>query len=288
MRFIKMHGLGNDFVITAAKSIPPDPGDLARQVCDRHFGVGADGLVFILPSENADLRMCIFNPDGSEAEMCGNAIRCVAKYAFESGMVERTELRIETGAGVLVSRLIVEAGLVKEVEVNIGRPVLDRKRIPMQGPPGGVINEPLDVSGAVYRITAVSFGNPHCVLFVPDVSAINLPVVGPVIENHPAFPCRTNVEFVEVLSQDSILVRVWERGAGETLACGTGACAAVVAGFLNGLTDRRVLVRLPGGNLSIFWAEDDQVYMTGPAAAVFNGQWISKESSTTINRRHHE
>ncbi|HIE12938.1 MAG TPA: diaminopimelate epimerase [Desulfotomaculum sp.] len=276
MQFIKMHGLGNDFVITVGESIGPDPGELARRICDRHFGVGADGLVFILPAESADLQMRIFNPDGSEAEMCGNAIRCVAKYAFESGMVERTEFRMETGAGVLSPRLFVEAGLVKEVEVDMGRPVLERERIPMQGPPGRVINEPLDVAGEAYRITAVSFGNPHCVVFVTDVSAINLPVVGPVIENHPAFPRRTNVEFVQVLSPDSTQVRVWERGAGETLACGTGACAAAVAGFLNGLTGRRVLVRLPGGDLSIFWAEDDHVYMTGPAVAVFEGRWISE------------
>ncbi|MEW6573080.1 MAG: diaminopimelate epimerase [Bacillota bacterium] len=273
MDFVKMHGLGNDFVITVGESVPPDPGDLARRVCDRHFGVGADGLVFLLPSRNADLQMRIFNPDGSEAEMCGNAIRCAAKYAFESGLVEHIELRIETGAGILVPRLSIDAGRVREVEVNMGKPVLERSLIPMKGPPGRVVDEPFDVAGETYRITAVSFGNPHCVLFVPDVSAINLPVAGPVIENHPAFPRRTNVEFVQVLSPQDVSVRVWERGAGETLACGTGACAAAVAGVLNGLTGRRVLVRLPGGELLISWSEDDNVYMTGPAVEVFTGQW---------------
>ncbi|MEW6447000.1 MAG: diaminopimelate epimerase [Bacillota bacterium] len=273
MRFIKMHGLGNDFVIMVGESIAPDPGDLARRICDRHFGVGADGLVFILPSEKADLRMRIFNPDGSEAEMCGNAIRCVAKHAFESGIVDRTELRVETGAGVLVPRLFVDRGRVREVEVNMGRPVLERNLIPMQGPPGRVINEPFYVAGTEYQVTAVSFGNPHCVIFVPDVSAMDLPSIGSAIENHPAFPRRTNVEFVQVLSPGDVRVRVWERGAGETLACGTGACAAAVAAILNGLTGRRVLVRLPGGELSIVWSEDDHVYMTGPALEVFRGQW---------------
>lgn len=274
MRFIKMHGLGNDFVITVSESIASDPGALARRVCNRHFGVGADGLVFIVPSETADFRMRVFNPDGSEAEMCGNAIRCVAKYAFESGMVDRTELRVETGAGLILPRLLMEAGRVKQVEVNMGKPLLDRNQIPMQGQPGSVISEPLDVAGVIYRITAVSLGNPHCVIFVPDVSAADVSKIGPVIEKHPAFPRRTNVEFVQVVDAENARVRVWERGAGETLACGTGACAAAVAGVLNGLTGRRVLVSLPGGELSIFWSENGYVYMTGPAVQVFTGQWL--------------
>jgi len=273
LQFVKMHGLGNDFVVVTAERIVSDPEDLARRVCDRHFGIGADGLVFILPSVRADLQMRIFNPDGSEAEMCGNAIRCVAKYAFEAGLVRRAELKVETGAGILSPRLHFDGKQVKEVEVDMGEPVLERGLIPMTGPPGRVINEALTVYGKNFWITAVSFGNPHCVIFFSDVSAINLSILGPRLENHPAFPRRTNVEFAQVLAPDRIRVRVWERGAGETLACGTGACATVVAGVLNGLSDRRVWVELPGGELFISWAEDNHVYMTGPAAEVFRGEW---------------
>lgn len=273
MRFIKMHGLGNDFVVVQAEEVVSDPEELARRVCDRHFGIGADGLVFILPSARADLRMRIFNPDGSEAEMCGNAIRCVAKYAFESGLVRRPELKVETGAGIIKPRLHLEVGRVKEVKVDMGEPVLERGQIPMAGPPGRVVDENLTVYGKTFRITAVSFGNPHCVIFLPDVTSVELSIIGLKIEHHPAFPRRTNVEFVQVLTPNRIRVRVWERGAGETLACGTGACAAVVAGVLNGLCDREAWVELPGGELFIVWAEDNHVYMTGPAAEVFRGEW---------------
>ncbi|WP_334110569.1 diaminopimelate epimerase [Thermodesulfitimonas autotrophica] len=277
LRFLKMHGLGNDFVVVKADSVPEQPDTLARVVCDRHFGVGADGLVFILPSEKADLRMRIFNPDGSEAEMCGNAIRCVAKYAYESGMVRKTALRVETGAGILMPRLHLAGERVATVEVDMGEPVLERGAIPMDGPPGCVINELLTVAGESFRVTAVSFGNPHCVIFVSDVAAVDLAALGPKIEHHPAFPRRTNVEFVQVLDPERIRVRVWERGAGATLACGTGACAAAVAGALNGLTGRQVRVGLPGGELFIRWAADNHVYMTGPAAAVFAGEWLGEE-----------
>ncbi|RJX18125.1 MAG: diaminopimelate epimerase [Ammonifex sp.] len=275
MRFIKMHGLGNDFVVVVESKVSPDAADFARRVCDRHFGVGADGLVYILPSDTADLRMRVFNPDGSEAEMCGNAIRCVAKYAYESGMSKREQLRVETGAGVLIPRLEIEDGKVIQIEVDMGEPIFERGLIPIAGPPGRVVAEPLAVDDGMFEITAVSFGNPHCVIFVPDVSAVKLDVTGPKIERNPAFPKRTNVEFVQVLERDALRVRVWERGAGETLACGTGACATAVASFLNGLTDRKVTVSLPGGDILVTWADDNHVYMTGPAAEVFRGDWPS-------------
>ncbi|MCL6561126.1 MAG: diaminopimelate epimerase [Firmicutes bacterium] len=285
MQFVKMHGLGNDFVVVRARRVLPGAEELARRVCDRHFGIGADGLVFVLPSEKADLRMRIFNPDGSEAEMCGNAIRCVAKYVYENGLHKKTELRVETGAGIMVPRLRVSGEEVTEVEVDMGEPILEREMIPVAGPPGRVLSEPLLVDDEVFRITAVSFGNPHCVIFLPDVASLKLNVVGPKIENHPAFPKRTNVEFVQVLSTKAIRVRVWERGAGETLACGTGACASVVAAFLNGLTERKVKVSLPGGDLLVFWDEKNHVYMTGPATEVFRGEWpqgkTEEESFTT-------
>jgi diaminopimelate epimerase len=268
-----MHGLGNDFVVFVNAEIPPDVSELARRICNRRFGVGADGLVYILPSAEADLRMRVFNPDGSEAEMCGNAIRCVAKYAYENGLSEKQELRVETGAGVLVPRLKLEEGKVTQIGVDMGEPILERGLIPVVGPPGRVVAETLPVDGQLFEITAVSFGNPHCVIFVPDVSSVKLHVTGPKIEHNPAFPRRTNVEFVQVLARNVMRVRVWERGAGETLACGTGACASAVASFLNGLTDRKVTVILPGGELSVDWAEDNHVYMAGPAAEVFRGDW---------------
>jgi diaminopimelate epimerase len=273
LRFVKMHGLGNDFVVVKAIGVPNRVGELAQLVCDRHLGVGADGLVFMLPSAKADLRMRVFNPDGSEAEMCGNAIRCVAKYAYEDGFQRKTKLRVETGAGILIPRLRIKDGKVTEVEVDMGEPVLERGLIPVTGPPGKVLDEPVTVDGDTFRITAVSFGNPHCVIFLPDFEQLKLDVIGPKIEKHPVFPKRTNVEFVQVVDKGAIRVRVWERGAGPTLACGTGACASAVAAFLNGLTGRKVKVSLPGGDLSIFWDDDNHVYMTGPATEVFRGEW---------------
>lgn len=277
MRFVKMHGLGNDFVLAEVEQLPPDTSDLARRLCDRHFGIGADGLVFILPSDQADLWMRIFNPDGSEAEMCGNAIRCIAKYAFESGMVNKTELTVKTRAGLLRPRLILNDKKVTEIEVDMGEPILERNLIPMNGPPGQAIGEPLSIDAHTFRITAVSFGNPHCVIFIPDVTGIEIEVLGPKIENHPAFPRRTNVEFVQIINPQEIRVLVWERGAGATLACGTGACASAVAANLNGLTGRRVRVSLPGGDLSVAWGDNNHVYMTGPATEVFRGDWPDNE-----------
>ncbi|BAF59981.1 MAG: diaminopimelate epimerase [Pelotomaculum sp.] len=276
MHFTKAHGLGNDFILVDCfkeKVNPEDFPGLAVKMCDRHFGVGADGLVLLLPSPSADVSMRIFNPDGSEAEMCGNAIRCVAKYLYERGMVKADRIRVETLAGVMIPELLVEEGRVRLVRVDMGEPRLERSEIPMEGPPGRVLGEPLETGGAVYRITAVSMGNPHCVIFVQDLDAVPFQTAGPLIETHPAFPRRTNVEFIQVLTPEEIKMRVWERGAGETMACGTGACAAVVAGVLNGYTGRRVTVHLKAGDLFIEWPEGKHVYMSGPAEEVFSGEY---------------
>ncbi|NPV27313.1 MAG: diaminopimelate epimerase [Firmicutes bacterium] len=273
MEFTKMHGLGNDFVIVngCRETIPSDYCTLAKKVCDRHFGVGADGLVFILPSERADVRMRIFNSDGSEAEMCGNVIRCVAKYLYEREIVKGVFIRVETLAGIMMPEVILENGRVTGARVDMGEPILERQLIPMLGDPGRAVNEPIIVNGKELRITAVSMGNPHCLVFVPQLDKIPFRVWGPEIEHHPLFPRKTNVEFIEVINPNEIRVKVWERGVGETLACGTGACACVVGGVLNGKTGREVVVHLPGGRLNIEWAKNGRVYMTGPATEVFSG-----------------
>lgn len=276
MRFTKVHGLGNDFILVNCQEEKVDPGkapELARAMCHRCRGVGADGLVLLLPAEQGDAGMRIFNADGSEAEMCGNAIRCVAKYAHEHDLVKKERIRVETPAGMIVSELILENGLIKSVRVDMGRPRLERAEIPMAGPSGPVVGEPLAIGDISYNVSAVSMGNPHCVIFVPDVGAIPLEDVGPRIERHDAFPRRTNVEFVQVLDRDEVIMRVWERGAGETMACGTGACAVAVACALNDLTGRKITVHLKGGDLLIEWAADNHVHMTGPATEVFTGDY---------------
>ncbi|MQL53860.1 diaminopimelate epimerase [Desulfofundulus thermobenzoicus] len=276
MRFYKVHGLGNDFILVDLFNQEWPPGEdlpaAARRLCHRQFGIGADGLVLIQPSRQADVHMRIINADGSEAEMCGNAIRCVAKYLYERGGMHREEIRVETGAGVMIPRLLTEGGKVKAVRVDMGPPRLERREIPMIGPPGKVVNEPLVLDGQTFYITAVSMGNPHCVLFVPDVEQVDLGGLGPGLEKHPFFPRKTNVEFVQVLNDGEVKVRVWERGAGPTLACGTGACATTVACVLNNHTGRSVHVHLPGGTLFIEWAADGHLYMTGPAEEVFCGE----------------
>jgi len=276
LRFTKVHGLGNDFILVDAaveKELPEDPSGLAVQVCNRHFGVGADGLVLIKPGDKADIAMRIINSDGSEAEMCGNAIRCVARYAYERGLVNKTVLRVETAAGIMVPELVMEKGKVKAVRVDMGEPRLEREEIPMTGPAGRVVNEPLQAGEDCFFITAVSMGNPHCVIFVPDAAAVALDTLGPRLETHPAFPRKTNVEFVQVLNVKELRMRVWERGAGPTMACGTGACASAVAAALNGHTGRQVRVHLSAGALDIEWAVDNHVYMTGPAEEVFTGEY---------------
>ncbi len=277
MQFFKVHGLGNDFILVdlVKQEWPGGEEDLpgaARRLCHRQFGIGADGLVLVRTSQKADVFMQIINADGSEAEMCGNAIRCVAKYLYERGGIKKEVMHIETRAGVMVPRLVLEKGRVRAVRVDMGAPRLERQDIPMIGSPGRVVSEPLVVEGQTFHVTAVSMGNPHCVLFVPEVDQVDLSVLGPKLEKHPLFPRKTNVEFVQVLSRDEVKVRVWERGAGPTLACGTGACATVVAGVMNNYTGRVVKVHLPGGTLHIEWMEDDHLYMTGPAEEVFCGQ----------------
>lgn len=276
MRFTKVQGLGNDFVLINCleeEFVTPDFPGLAVKTCNRYFGVGADGLVLLLRSDKADFLMRIFNSDGSEAEMCGNAIRCVAKYLFEHGLVRKEKIWIETLAGIRVPELLLEAGEVRLVRVDMGEPRLDRLEIPMAGPAGQVVGEVHEIEDVEYRLTAVSMGNPHCIIFVPELDQVGLNTAGPRVESHEAFPHKTNVEFVQVISGDEIKIKVWERGAGPTLACGTGACAAVVAGFLNGYTGRKVTVHLAAGDLYIEWAEDNHVYMTGPAEEVFSGDY---------------
>ncbi|MBI3923391.1 MAG: diaminopimelate epimerase [Armatimonadetes bacterium] len=276
MRFTKMHGLGNDFAIvdpSVQEITETQFPELARKWCDRHFGVGADGLIFVLPTERADFRMRIFNPDGSEAEMCGNGIRCFGKYVYEHGLSRRNPLTVETLAGLQTLDLNVEHEVVKSVEVDMGQPILRRSQIPMSGEDSeSVIGEPLDVEGAECTITCVSMGNPHGVLFVEDLDQVPLSVLGPQIETHPAFPQRINVHFAQVLSPTEVRMRVWERGAGITLACGTGACAVLVAGVLTGQTERKATVHLPGGPLQIEWKANGHLAMTGPAAEVFDGE----------------
>lgn len=274
MNFVKMHGLGNDFVIFEAESW--EDADrfqpYAKLVCDRNFGVGADGLVAIGKDQEMDIFMRIFNPDGSEPEMCGNASRCVARYAYEKGWVKSTGLSVRTLAGPRYPVVELEGDTVKSICVDMGEPILERKLIPMLGE-GSNAKVGLDTAHGVQEITAVSMGNPHCICFVPDVEQVPLAQWGRELEIHPMFPAKTNVEFVQVVKRDELIMRVWERGAGITLACGTGACATLVAAVLNGHTDRKALIHLLGGDLIIEWNEENNhVYMTGPAVEVFQGQ----------------
>ena len=273
MKFTKMQGCGNDYVyVNCLEATVPNPPAAARFVSDRNFGIGSDGLILILPSDKADFRMQMFNSDGSEAEMCGNGIRCVAKYVFDHRLTSKREIDIETKAGVKRLQLNASGGVVKTVRVNMGAPRLERAQIPMLGKAGRVIAEPLEAHGERFVISCVSMGNPHAITRVERVADYPVAKYGPAIEKHAVFPERTNVEFVEVISRGEVSARTWERGAGETLACGTGASATAVACHLNGWTERRILVHLLGGDLEIEWGADDNVYMTGPAAEVFSGE----------------
>ncbi|OHB74968.1 MAG: diaminopimelate epimerase [Planctomycetes bacterium RBG_16_64_10] len=276
MRFTKMHGAGNDYIYVDCFHVPMPkaPDQLARRMADRHLGVGGDGLILICPSAIADARMRMFNADGSEAEMCGNGIRCVAKYLYEHGLCPQPTMTIETGAGVLRLDLQVGAGRVDRVRVDMGLPRLAAAEIPttLSGDP--VVDVPLTVDGKTLAVTCVSMGNPHCVTYVDELTDGCVLGWGPKMERDRHFPQRTNVEFVQVLSRAEVRQRTWERGAGETLACGTGACAVCVAGVLSGRTDRRVTVHLQGGDLVLEWqADNHHVYMTGPAVEVFQGEW---------------
>lgn len=273
MRFTKMHGLGNDYVyVNCFKEQVDNAPALSRYVSDRHFGVGSDGLILICPSGKADFRMDMYNADGSQAEMCGNGIRCVAKYVYDYGLTDQTEISVETLAGIKYLKLTVEDGKVSKVRVNMGEPILDPALIPVNVPDQPPVRVPIEAGGKKWEMTCVSMGNPHAVVFIDKVSDLDIEAVGPAFENHPLFPRRTNTEFVELLDREHANMRVWERGSGETLACGTGACAVGVACVLNGLTEDKLTVHLLGGDLEIFWdRQENQVYMTGPATVVFDG-----------------
>lgn len=275
MKFTKMHGAGNDYVYVNcfAEPVPRDIPATSIAVSDRHKGIGADGLILICPSEVADARMRMFNADGSESEMCGNGVRCVAKYVYDHGISRKDRLQIETGRGVLALDLETSRGLVQRVRVNMGTPILESAKIPTTLPGDPPIRQMLSAAGRDFPVTCVSMGNPHCVTFVEQLNDDWVLRVGPEVERHPAFPRRVNAEFIQIVSPREFHMRVWERGSGETQACGTGACASAVAGVLAGLTERRVLAHLPGGDLELEWAESGEVYLTGPAVEVFSGEW---------------
>jgi len=276
MKFIKMHGLGNDFVFLDHFSVAADEDypKLAKKLCHRQFGIGADGLIVILPSKVADARMRIINSDGTEPEMCGNGIRCFARYVYDQGLVIHNPMRVETLAGVLTIHLTIKEAQVQGVRVDMGEPILRADLIPVLGQGEPVVGETLEVLGETFLYTAVSMGNPHCVIFVEDFATLDFERLGPAIEKHSLFPRKTNVEFIEVNSPRELTMKVWERGAGPTLACGTGACASAVAAVLNHKTEREVTVHLPGGDLLIEWGLDNHIYMTGPATYVFKGEWL--------------
>jgi diaminopimelate epimerase len=274
MKFTKMHGLGNDYIyMNCFDEGIENPGDLAVRLSDRHKGIGSDGLVLIMPSAGCDFRMRMFNADGTEAQMCGNASRCVAKYVYDNGMTDHTEITLETLAGTRQLRLFLEDGKVKTVRVDMGEPVMTASDIPVALPLDEIIDCPVFFPSETRRITCISMGNPHAVTFVDDVDRIPLKLWGPEMECYPLFPERINVEFVQRVSPEHLKMRVWERGAGETQACGTGACAALVAAVLTDETKRKATVSLPGGDLAIEWQTDDNhVYMTGEAVTVFTGE----------------
>jgi diaminopimelate epimerase len=279
MKFTKMHGIGNDYVyVDGQKEKITDKAALARRISDRHTGVGSDGLIIIHPGREADFEMEMYNSDGSRAEMCGNGIRCVGKYVYDHGLTDKTELSVETLAGIKYLKLEVEQGRVQAVQVDMGKPILNPEAIPVEADREPVLMEDFLVDGQHYLLNCISMGNPHAVLFLDTCpEALPLEILGPKFENHPRFPKRTNTEFARVLDRETIEMRVWERGAGETMACGTGACATAVAAVLNGLTEEQVTVRLRGGDLVIRYdREQDRVYMTGAAAAVFEGELIEE------------
>ena len=275
--FTKWHGLGNDFVIVDLfKENISDCNNLAIKVCDRNFGIGADGLVLVGPSTIADFKMQIFNSDGSEAEMCGNVTRCVARYVYENNLTAKTKFKIETKAGIITPEVIIEDNVITLIKVDMGEPILKSEQIPvaLQGY-DKIVSYPLMILEEKYEITCVSMGNPHCVIFVDDLDKVNLTQVGPIIETHNLFPKKINVEFAQVINDEYIKMRVWERGAGVTLACGTGSCATLVAAVLTGKTNKKALVELDGGNLNIEWAENNHIYMSGSAQLVFKGVYLA-------------
>jgi diaminopimelate epimerase len=271
--FIKMHGIGNDYVyVDCFAHRVADPVALAQRISPRRTGIGSDGLILICPSTTADCRMEMYNADGSRGEMCGNGIRCVGKYVAEQGLAKANPLRVDTDAGIKVLYFTPRHGVVDQVTVDMGAPILDGPRIPVAAE-GRVIDAPLEIDGREYRVTCVSTGNPHCVVFLPEVEDLDLERIGPKFEHHPFFPRRVNTEFIRVDGPTALRMRVWERGSGETAACGTGACAALVAAVLTGRAERRATLHLNGGDLQIEWrAEDDHIYMTGSAEEAFRGE----------------
>jgi len=279
MKFTKMHGLGNDYVyVNGFQERVDDPAELARKVSDRHFGIGGDGVIMILPSTKADVRMREFNIDGSEGEMCGNGIRCVAKYAFDHGLTRNNPMRVETKAGILTLQLKTGPdGKVEQVTVNMGPPSFDPVKIPFDPTKATPTKEPhifkYEIAGQAFEFVPVSMGNPHSVSFVDDVSTLDLNRIGPLAETHPAFPKKVNAHWVQIISRNEVRMRTWERGSGITWACGTGASGVTAASIATNRTDRKVLVHLPGGDLTIEWREDGDIYMTGPATEVFSGEW---------------
>lgn len=276
MKFTKMHGCGNDYIyVDGTKEIltPQEKPEVVRCLSDRHFGIGGDGVIFINPSREADFEMEMYNMDGSRAEMCGNGIRCVAKFVYDKGLTDKTSISVISCGKIKYLTLSIENGKVSTVRVNMGSPILKSKDIPVISDKEEVIGDEIEVAGETYKMTCVSMGNPHAVVFVDEVAGLPLEKIGPLFENHVRFPKRVNTEFVKVLDENTVEMRVWERGTGETLACGTGACATVVACVLNGLTKEQVTVKLLGGNLQIQWdRESNLVYMTGPATTVFEGE----------------
>ena len=281
MRFTKMHGIGNDYVyINGFDQKVADPAAMSVKVSDRHFGIGSDGLILIVPSDKADVRMRMFNADGSESEMCGNGVRCVAKYSYDHGLTKNNPMRIETGRGVLQLALEIDGGKVRNVTVDMGEPILSLPEIPVdrdkvvKGSQENTYRLSVSPEKELLDLTFVSMGNPHAVAYVADLRSVNLDRLGPLVEHHKAFPRRINAHWVKINSPSEVTMRTWERGSGITLACGTGACAVCVAGVLTGMTHREILAHLPGGDLSLEWRESDgHVYMTGPATEVFSGDW---------------
>lgn len=275
LTYTKMHGLGNDYLfIETDKNAVDNPEALSRAMSHRHLGAGADGIILIMPGESTDFRMRMFNADGSEAETCGNGIRCFAKYVYEHGLTSATDFVIDTLGGPNHVQLSSDDGRIVSVRSNMGSPKFERAEIPMEGPDGRVIEEDLDLgNGEIVQVTCVNVGNPHSVVFVDDATAVNLMAIGPKIENHPKFPQRTNVEFVNVIDRENIVMRIWERGSGITMASGSGSCGAALASMITDRVDRKVNVHLVYGTLGIEWAEDDNVYQEGPATEVYTGVW---------------
>ena len=274
MKFTKMHGIGNDYVyVNCFKETVEHPSEVAIKVSDRHFGIGSDGLILIKPSEVADGKMEMYNADGSQGAMCGNGIRCVAKYMYDYGITDKTSISVETKSGIKYLDLTIKDGKVDTVKVNMGTPILKAVDIPVHSEKEQVIDEPVMVDGKEWKITCVSMGNPHAITYIDDVKNLEIEKIGPKFENHEIFSDRVNTEFVHVIDRNTVEMRVWERGSGETLACGTGACAVAVSSILNGLTEEEVTVKLLGGDLKIFWDRtENKVYMTGSATTVFDGE----------------